>query len=261
MKHFFAFVTLLVLEISTSAQIIENSNRKLLWHDEFDSLNTTMWTIADYSDHYGEPQLYKKEQVFCKNGSLCIVIQDTIVDCPENIQTSNPGSCGPCKTGIHNFISGWIESKPAYATQYGYIEARIKMPYRFGLWPAFWTYEQTKNYVNAAEIDIFEMLGYKPENVITTNIHRTYPDGNIYYKQKSLRKFSYTDWHTYAIAWNKDAIIWYVDGKKIRKTKKHEIVDPVRLIFNLAVSGKSHYPTDKGFSDTMFVDYIRVFEK
>ncbi len=261
MKRFLVLFSIIYFSISATAQIANKSSRKLLWYDNFDSLNTAMWTIADYSDHYGEPQLYKKEQVFCKDGSLCIVIQDTVVDCPENIQISNPGSCGTCKKGNHEFISGWIESKPKYATQYGYIEARIKMPYRFGLWPAFWTFEQTTNNVNAAEIDIFEMLGYKPENVITTNIHIQYPDGNIYYKQKAIRKFTYTDWHTYAILWNENAIIWYVDGKKIRTTKKHGVIDPVRFIFNLAVTNKNHYPTDKNFSDTMFVDYIRVFEK
>lgn len=262
MKHFFVLLSsLFFIELTATAQIANKNNRNLLWHDNFDSLNTSMWTVADYSDHYGEPQLYKKEQVFCENGNLCIVIQDSLIDCPEGIQANNPGSCGTCKAGSHNYVSGWIESKQKYATQYGYIEARIKMPYRFGLWPAFWTFEQVSNNVNAAEIDIFEMLGYKPENVITTNIHKIYPDGNVYYKEKSLRNFSYTDWHTYSILWNEDVIIWYIDGKKIRKTKRHGVVDPVRFIFNLAVTGKNHLPTDKHFCDTMFVDYIQVFEK
>lgn len=258
MKRIIFFILFFICTLTTFAQ---PNNFSLVWEDNFDSLNTNRWKIADYSDHYGELQLYLKQNVFTQNGTLCIQLQDTPVDCPEGVKSNNSGACGPCKTGIHEFSSGWIESKPQYATQFGYIESRIKLPYRYGIWPAFWTFEQTNKATNAAEIDIFEMLGYLPSNTITTNIHTEYPDKIQRYQQKKIRHFNYQDWHTYAILWNEKEIIWYIDEKKIRKVKNHNIVDPIRIIYNLAVSKGIHKPIDQNFTDTMYIDYIKIYKQ
>ena len=47
--------------------------------------------------------------------------------------------------------------------QYGYFEARLKLPSGKGTWPAFWM--MPKNYTSwpaCGEIDIMEEVGYRP---------------------------------------------------------------------------------------------------
>jgi hypothetical protein len=145
------------------------------------------------------------------------------------------------------------------------------MSYGYGYWPAFWTFigEGLSNFSNFAEIDIFEMLGHLPSNLITTNIHREYCPPNQscpwipnYYQEAVINNFSYTDWHTYAIEWTPSKIIWYVDGYVIRIMPYHDIVDPVKIIFS-SVIDLDHLPSPfnpTSFPLKMFVDYVKVYE-
>ncbi len=261
MKHLTLVLTSLFIALNISAQTDTKKVWALAWEDTFDSLNHSMWNIADYSDHYGEPQLYLKQNVSVTNGSLNLIVTSDSAICPQQPPQPISGVCGSCKQGMHPYTSGWIETKKDYATQFGYIEARIKMPYKSGYWPAFWTFQHSTKPINAGEIDIFEMLGYLPKNVITMNLHKEYPDHNIYFKKKKIHKFTYADWHNYGVYWTAKKMIWYVDGKKVYKVGGHGITDSVRIILNMAID-RGHSPqTTPTFADTMFVDYVKVYKK
>ena len=84
----------------------------------------------------------------------------------------------------YSYTSGYIESKEAFNTQYGYIEAQIQLPHDYGFWPAFWTFVGSglPSNSNAAEIDIFEMTGSdaKAPHIVGTNIHKDYCDCDNY---------------------------------------------------------------------------------
>ena len=56
------------------------------------------------------------------------------------------------------YLSGVITSYDAFKFTYGYVEARAKVPYGTGLWPAFWLLNAY--YVDdEPEIDIMEFIG------------------------------------------------------------------------------------------------------
>ncbi len=208
---------------------------ELVWQDNFSSFDANKWLKVDWAQH-GEPQLYLESNVSTSGGNLVIKVNNNYTYCPSNPPTVW-GACWPCDNQWYNYTSGWVETKKAYNTQYGYIESRIKMPYGYGFWPAFWTFVGSglPSNTNAAEIDIFENLGHKPSNVITTNIHKTYPDGDVYYEEETPLNYSYANtWHTHAVEWSPSKIIWYLDGIPIRTFPNHRIVDPVRIILNLA---------------------------
>jgi len=229
--------------------------------DNFDTFNETIWIKAHLGDHGGEPQLFLKQNVWVANGNLVIEINNNRAYCPPQPLPVTTWACGSCVEGWHNFTSGWVETKSTFNTKYGYIEARIKLPYRAGFFHhAFWTWQGVGAQFNQAEIDIFEM-GWQPNsNVITTNIHTCYNGPNCnenYFQEHIFSGFSYSDWHTYSIEWNADRIIWYIDNIPFRTTINHGIIDPVRIILGMGINKA---PSSPPFTEYMYVDFIKVFQ-
>jgi len=245
---------------------------QLKWEDNFNTFDNVKWIKMEYGRHGDEPQLYLADQVWTGGGNLVIELNNNKVQCPSTPPWPPSGACGKCTSDKwYNYQSGWIETKTNYNVQFGYIEARIKLPFRrvgnksWGFFPAFWSWQgDLKPVSNQAEIDIFEVFGgeYKEPNTINTCIHRWYNNNNgDQGRSHTFSNFDYTDWHTYAIEWDKDRIVWYLDNKAIRTTVNHLIVDPVRIILNLAIQSQSYYlpPTSPTFKEYMYVDYVKVY--
>lgn len=238
---------------------------QLIWQDDFNSttLDNTKWTIIDWADG-NNATLYIKDNVTINNGNLVLTVRNNPVNCASNHPPTIWGARIPCIVNkIYPYNSGWVETKQAYNTQYGYIESRIKLPYGYGFWPAFWTFIGSGvSGSNAAEIDIFEMLGggeFGSPDIITTNLHTEYPDIIDKFQSHTPTNFNYTDWHVYAVEWSPSKIIWYVDGSPARVFPNHGIIDPVRIILNLAIQPDYLPPTSPSFTDYMYVDFVKVY--
>jgi beta-glucanase (GH16 family) len=250
---------------------------QLKWQDEFNTFNDNIWLKANNAIHKSdtkEPQLYLANQVSTSNGYLVIELNNTPATCPNPAPPTWP--CVSCISGkTYNYRSGLVQTREAYNTQYGYIEARIKFPYRagkkWGFWPAFWTMCNVSSCTNAGEIDICEIFARnKPPNHFGMAVIRQYKnedhpkDADGFPYQSS--NFSYNEWHTYAIEWNSSRMIWYLDGKAVASLSNHRIVDPIRIILNLAVLENSgsdaqyQPPTSPYFHDEMYVDYVKVYK-
>lgn len=263
-KILFFIITCLLLNNNALllAQTPNNDyNWQLQWEDEFNDSTLPKWWKSNLSDHNGEPQLYIDDNISVSNGNLVIEINNN--DTVFNNVTKH-------------YTSGLIKSRKNYHTKFGYIEGRIKLPYKRGLWPAFWTWRgDTQNYSNDAEIDIFEMLGGKcPSNTITTNIHTCYFSGicdENHYEELTLPNFDYEDWHTYSVEWDSLKISWYLDNKLIRNIANKEldysgnrIIDSVQILINIAINSVDngvYYPTNYPFfQEYMYVDYVKVYQ-
>ncbi len=245
---------------------------KLVWEDNFTVFDSTKWVKANYAVHLPEPQIYLTSNVYCENDNLVIKLNKNPVTCPTN-PTQTTFACGLATPGqVYPYNSGWVETSQSYNTQFGYIEAKIKLPFGYGFWPAFWTWRGSGVPTsNETEIDIFEILGGEitNPNTITNNIHLNYNDNNMYLNKLSPVNFNYTNWHTYGIEWSPSKIIWYVDGLPVRLFPNHGIIDPARIIFNIAID-KNHLPKEPSmhfppmyspyFPAKMLVDYIKVYE-
>jgi hypothetical protein len=119
-------------------------------------------------------------------------------------------------------------------------------------------------------------IASQARNVITTNIWTCYPpsveggDPNcIVYEPVQvhvLPNFSYEDWHTYAVEWDRDKIIYYVDGIAIRTVINSNIdnygasiIDPVRIMLGSGVA--SGFLLDNSyFEEYKYVDYVKVYQ-
>jgi beta-glucanase (GH16 family) len=152
-----------------------------------------------------------------------------------------------------------IASFDRFYFQYGYVEIRAQVPKGQGLWPAVWLLAQGAD--SAEEIDIMEVLGGDPGTVHTT-IHYKRPTGQKMVKGYETHGTDFSaDFHTYAVDWEWDKIVWFIDGKEVFRVTDHVPHEPMYLIANLAVGGAwPGYPDQTTqFPATFRIDFIRVF--
>jgi len=256
----------------------EDKHWRLVFEEQFDSLNRDTWKVANNFDHYGEPQVYtnRPENVFVENGELILQVRKEDYRCRDMRGAA-------CNKPWYEYTSGWIETELWKNIRYGYLESRIKLPYGYGFWPAFWTFGISGNEYrsNVAEIDIFEMLGSAPPTRMGTNLHLDYckcPDnscpceylGQVPCPQVNPEILCHglhleipdyaKSYLTYGLEWTPEKIIWYVNGQMVRNSPNPGIVDPVRVIFNLAITPWNSPKDSTPFPSSMHIDYFRFYQ-
>jgi beta-glucanase (GH16 family) len=144
-----------------------------------------------------------------------------------------------------------------FSLQYGYWEARVKMPAKaHGLWPAFWLVATDGSW--PPEIDIMEWLGISP-NMYDMTVHwgstnRT--DEGIFYGPD----FS-ADYHVLGFLSTPSGLHWYVDGVERFSTTQGIPTKPLLIILNNSTGGWNGNVVDSTtvFPASLDVDYVRVY--
>lgn len=253
----------------------------LIWNDEFDGdkLDTTKW---DYQygngGEYGNPgwgnyeleyYLSREENVRVEDGKLIITAMKE--------DTAMPYTSGRIRT-ITN------RGEVLFATTYGRIEARIKMPAAEGLWPAFWMLPVDKtiygDWAASGELDIMEAKGRLPEQFsAAAHFGRAWPNNTFQNKEYVFEDGTdITDYHLYSIEWEPDEIRWYVDnecfftmtdwysqdstGTNYPEPAPFDV--PFYIILNMAIGGTFDSQADVDnveFPVEMEVDFVRVYQK
>jgi beta-glucanase (GH16 family) len=269
---------LIFTELSFGQTPGNDTHWQLIWQDDFQYFDNNKWIKANYCDHGGEPILLLEQNAYVSNGNLVFKVDNNPTYCPNNPPPVTTWACGSCNEGIHPYISGWVENTSYFNIQYGYIEARMKVPYGKGLWTAFWTFVGDGIIGNnAAEIDIAEIMGdlysfsnlqnIPSDQITTTNIHTDYcppicPQPDNF--SPIIMMSSYTDWHKYAIEWSPSRIIWYLDDYPIRLFPNNGVVDPVRIILGIGIQNSQGIPISSlnltSFPQYLLVDYVKVYE-
>ncbi|MEZ4564199.1 MAG: glycoside hydrolase family 16 protein [Thermomicrobiales bacterium] len=224
---------------------------QLAFSDEFNgsSLDEQTWTSAypwgRSRKSVGEEQWYAPDAFKVANGKLQISARRT------------PGA-------VHNgeefdYSSGLISSHKSFTTQYGRFEIRCKMPQGQGLWPAFWLLPITEEW--PPEIDVFEALGHEPD-VVHMHAHwqenGKHRDSGETFQGPDFTK----DFHTFAVEWSPEKIVWFVDGVKRHELAGKSPKEPMYLLANMAVGGDYPGSPDAStpFPASFDIDYIRVYE-
>lgn len=166
-----------------------------------------------------------------------------------------------------------IRMNTSQAWQYGYFEARLKLPAGKGTWPAFWM--MPKNFTTwpgDGEIDIMEEVGYDPNRILSTIHCNKYNNGGTSIESGSrMVPTSQTEFHVYACEWTSTYIRFFVDGNQILKYQNDgtgynawPFDAPFYLKLNLAWGGDwggAHGIDENCLPTTYQVDYVRVFQK
>jgi beta-glucanase (GH16 family) len=177
---------------------------------------------------------------------------------------------------VRNYTSARLITRNKFTQTYGRFEARIKIPYGRGIWPAFWMLGDdidTAGWPNCGEIDIMENSGREPSIVHGTLHGPGYSGANgvtASYALPSSQKFS-DDYHTFAVEWEPNVMRFYVDGLPYKKRTPADLPagkawvfnHPFFLILNVAVGGRFPGNPDATtvFPQLMKIDYVRVYQR
>lgn len=177
-----------------------------------------------------------------------------------------------------SFTSGRILTQGKFGQKYGRVEARIKLPWGQGLWPAFWMLGANIDAVGwpqCGEIDIMENRGQEP-TIITGSIHGPgYSASESISKEFDLEDDRFdTGFHVFGIEWGEDYINYYVDDKLYQRLTPEDLEEeedaeewvfnqPFFIILNVAVGGNfvGNPDVNTVFPQEMLVDYIRVYSE
>lgn len=233
----------------------------LIWSDEFDYSglpNASNWNMETGGGGWGnnELQYYTNTEGNAKveNGILTITARKETV-------------------GDNQYTSARITTQNKFDFQYGRIEARIKLPYGQGLWPAFWMLGANFGSVGwpaCGEIDIMEMVGGAGrENTVHSTLHWDNNGSHADYGQSyTLSSGIFADnYHIFSIEWNSQEIKGFVDDTEyfvadITPAALSEFQKNFFIILNVAVGGNWPGSPDGSttFPQTMEVDYVRVYQ-
>lgn len=169
------------------------------------------------------------------------------------------------------YTSGRLLTKGLFEQRYGRFEARIRLPYGQGIWPAFWmlgSNSDTAIWPQCGEIDIMELRGQFP-SIITGSVHGPgYSAGNAVSKEYDLLDDRFdTGFHIFGIEWGPDYINYYVDDVLYNQITPEDVPgewvfnQPFYILMNVAVGGSFvGSPNEETvFPQTMVVDYVRVY--
>jgi len=259
---------------------------KLLWSDDFvgakdSAINSSNWSARNCHRTpagMGGGACFDSEVVYYAPSAITLDGSDdgAAVISTKRITGALPSDAGKCLTAYCAFVSGRFDTHGKVSFQYGFIEARIKMPAGSGNHPAFWMLGDNINQVGwpySGEMDITEIHGNDPmattsaTHYSTTNSPNTCC-GNHQYKVAALGVGAdvTAGYHTYAVGWMPNSISYYVDNRLISTTTPSNLGglwvfnSKFFLILNNAVNEGFSGSWQNLQSSSMTIDWVRSYQ-
>lgn len=244
------------------------SGYKLVWNDEFEQsskdLDKSVWRHEVQGSGWVNHELQNYVDTYSPDGRRVTEVHDNMLTIT-------------CFKENKKIYSGRVYAKDNIGWQYGYMEAKIRLPKGKGTWPAFWMMPVTVDWANegwpkCGEIDIMEEVGYHP-NYVSSSLHAL---GHYHANGTQVTKEIKCDgaegeFHVYGMEWTSKYIQFYVDGNKTLyyENDGSGVINwpynkPFYIILNLAWGGDwggSQGVNEDALPVKMDVDYVRVFQK
>ncbi|HMN59208.1 MAG TPA: family 16 glycosylhydrolase, partial [Anaerolinea sp.] len=262
---------------NNQADVADTSKWKLVWSDEFNgktgtAANPNVWgqEVGDGTVN-GIPGWGNDELEYYTAGSA-----NAAMDGKGNLQITTAAADGSlmCYYGPCQYTSARLLTKNRFEVAYGRVEARVKVPRGAGLWPAFWmlgTDIDQVDWPQTGEIDIMEHVGRLPNEVFGTLHGPGYSGGQSYGGTYDLGQPVADGYHTFAVEWQPDRIVWLVDGipyftatpqDTFLQGKQWVFNHPFFMLLNVAVGGNfgGAVGADTTFPQNTLVDYVRLYQ-
>lgn len=254
------------------------SGWKLVWADEFNQPglpDPAKWGYEVGFVRNHEAQYYTEarlENARAEKGCLVIEARKEPFKNPGFDATARPDDWIRSRE-FAAYTSASLTSKASWT--HGRIEVRAKLPAGRGVWPAIWTLgtdTDTVGWPAGGEIDIMEMVGYRP-SMIYGHVHTPETVANKKIKDGTGIKVpgASDSFHVYAVEWDANEISFFVDDHKYYTFHKMSDSEaswpfdkPQYLILNLAIGGA--WGGAKGIDEAIFpqryyIDYVRVYQR
>ncbi len=228
----------------------------LVWSDEFNgtgSPNSSNWAYDLGAGGWGNQEI------------------QTYTNSTTNVRQENGNLVIDAIKSGGSWTSARVKTQNKKTFKYGKIIFRAKLPTGVGTWPAMWMLGENISSVGwpaCGEIDVMEHVG-KNQNVIQSALHTPSDFGDTQNKGSKTISTASTEFHEYAVSWNADRMIFYVDDVAFytynpsSKTAANWPFDANQfIIMNIAMGGTFGGPVDPALTSArMEIDYVRVYEE
>jgi beta-glucanase (GH16 family) len=251
----------LFLGCTDDTQKVVNFNR-LVMQDEFDKSGAPDPNLWGFEIGRGQNGWGNNELQFYTDRSKNVTVKDGML-----VITAEKESFSGA-----DYTSARLITKGKFEQAYGRFEARMKLPWGQGMWPAFWMLgadiDKTP-WPAAGEIDIMEFRGQNPSTLIGTVHGPGYSAGQSISKSYTLKNGRFdTDFHIFGVEWGPKYINFYFDNVLYNQITPADVPGewvfdkPFYLLLNLAVGGGfvGSPNSETVFPQTLLVDYVRVYK-
>jgi len=246
-----------------------------VWSDEFNQGIGQLPLASNWNIETGNEGVWNKElERYVSDTRHSCIVKDPNATDGRALQITATDDNG--KTGAAGvYRSARLDSLNHEMPQYGFIEARIKLPFGKGIWPAFWMLGANQNkaiWPACGEMDIMENIGEK--QWLSVNQASMHSPGHF---AANCKHASYTlpngqrfsdGYHLFQLMWSPDHASFYVDGNLYETRSAAEVAPSpwpfnARFFFiiNVAVGGNWPGSPDAStkFPQRMLIDYVRVY--
>ncbi|MBX0329808.1 family 16 glycosylhydrolase [Oscillochloris sp. ZM17-4] len=262
---------------NSQANLADPSKYRLVWRDEFNGRAGTPPDASVWGNEVGDgvaignPGWGNDELQYYTAGGA-----NAATDGRGNLAITVKPADGSlqCYYGPCQYTSARLLSKGRFELAYGRVEARVKVPTGAGYWPAFWmlgTDIDQVSWPQTGEIDIMENVGRLPNQIFGTLHGPGYAGGQSYGNFYDFPGPVADAFHTFAVEWQPDRIVWYVDGIKYHEATPNDAFlqgkewvynHPFFMLLNVAVGGNfgGAVGADTVFPQRTLVDYVRLYQ-
>lgn len=271
---------------------------QLVWSDEFDgsAIDPAKWSfdVDCWGGGNNERQCYtdRAENARIEQGKLVITARRERTTGPALPASQRPDPQAAGELATRNYSSARLTTRGKASWRFGRVEVRASLPQGQGTWPAIWMLPEANRYgpwAASGEIDILEAVnlgtpckacpGGKEDTILgTLHFGKPWP-GNAHKGEEVHRPAVLEGFHTFAIEWQPDRIIWQFDGETYATRERSEwftsgsptpgapFDQPFHLILNLAFGGGLAETrglkgvSNRNFPKRFLIDWVRVWQK
>lgn len=264
------------VEIYDTADV-EKEGYALYWNDEFNGteLDSTKW-LNQYLPHATASENGAMTDYEMVDGVLTLKIDEdhpTFYDIESeqgfkvsSIQTYE-------KNWLHDVNAKNVDVFDGFRTQYGYFEVRYKMPScGGGGHVAFWMVgtqadarADGRGSQQNSEIDVTETKFSSPNSYTPRIYGQDDPDMVNWSTAVELEGDYVNQWHTYAVDWTPDYIVFFVDGVEVARSEQspqYEMCLLLGMYINDDANDEAYWG---GMANDVYpkeweIDYVRVYK-
>ncbi len=255
---------------------------QLVWSEEFNYTgkpDPKKWIYEIGFVRNRELQWYQPENVSVQNGRLLIEGRRESRANPNFKEGSDDWKLNRKEA---TYTSGSIKTKGLHRWLYGRWEMRGRIDIRPGLWPAWWTVGEAREWPANGEIDMMEFFN----NIMLANcawgsktrFQAIWDDSKTPIATVARRRGYASaeawakDFHVWRMDWDQDWIRLYLDGYLMNEIDLSKTInqspdganpfrEPHHMILNLAIGSTGGDPSKTEFPAKLEVDWVRVYQK
>lgn len=188
------------------------------------------------------------------------------INVPESISLDGAGHLVITTRQVgSDYHTGMIGTEGKFETTFGYFETRVRLQTQVGHWSAFWLQspfvEKVGNpRIYGTEIDIFEY--HSQDHLLNRALH--WNGYGIHHRKIHDRNYDpglSEGFQVFGLEWTPEEYVFYQNGQVVWRTDQAISHRNQYIVLSLEVGRWAGDIAEADLPDSLYVDYVRVYQK